>query len=323
MFVTRVLWFQTPVYSTCDLRLSRIMAGMNTPYVNPSLAQFKAITQLVSMNPEIVWSSEKEPNMFVAGLEGLLEASPVLHAHWTGLFYHMVPGDYELERMWIKTNIMTPALSWNAAKSAFIGHFQRGDFMDGQRYLYNDCHQTQHESIQQYSRRFQILATQLGYADNDLQSIYRYIGGLPKNTQQSLYSHKVQQRTVRGNPAWDFTSLTTTIGLAILCGTSPIVQHHDSSVSSVPLHLRSSALANPTTGPITSHSTASRKRKAETLQQQPVATTDDLSGTKCYRCQNYGHFAHSCPTKVKRSRRTRMKRETPQVTAPTATTTSS
>ena len=116
--------------------------------------------------------------MFVAGLEGLLEASPVLHAHWTGLFYHMVPGDYELERMWIKTNIMTPALSWNAAKSAFIGHFQRGDFMDGQRYLYNDCHQTQHESIQQYSRRFQILATQLGYADNDLQSIYRYICGL-------------------------------------------------------------------------------------------------------------------------------------------------
>ena len=261
--------------------------------------------------------------MFVAGLEGLLEVSPVLHAHWTGLFYHMVPGDYELERMWIKTNIMTPALSWNAAKAAFTGHFQRGDFMDGQRYLYNECRQTQHESIQQYSRRFQTLATQLGYADNDVQSMYRYIGGLPQNTQQSLYSHKVQQRTVGGNPTWDFTSLTTTIGLAILCGTSPIVQHHDSSVSSVPLHLRSSALANPssTSGPITSHSTASRKRKVETLQQQQVTTTDDLSGIKCYRCQNYGHFAHSCPTKVKRARRARVKKETSQ--APVTTTTSS
>lgn len=128
MFVTRVL-VQTPVYTDCvsvcasNTVSAHIMAGMNTPYVNPSLAQFKPITQLVTMNPELVWSSEKEPNMFVAGLEGLLEVSPVLHAHWTGLLYHMFPGDYELERMWIKANIMTPALSWNAAKAAFIGHF--------------------------------------------------------------------------------------------------------------------------------------------------------------------------------------------------------
>jgi hypothetical protein len=269
---------------------------MNTPYVNPSLAQFKAITQLVTMNPELVWSSEKEPNMFVAGLEGLLEISPVLHAHWTGLLYHMVPGDYELERMWIKTNIMTPALSWNAAKSAFIGHFQRGDFMDGQRYLYNDCRQTQHESIQQYSCRFQTLTTQLGYGDNDLQSIYRYIGGLQQSTQHKLYSHKVQYRTVGANPTWDFTSLTGTIQLAVTIGTASVL----SSSTSTPSHLRTSALANPvhqTT--VTSRSAVTQKRKLEAAQTEWQMNPGT---TLCYRCQQQGHYAYQCPTK--RSRRT-------------------
>ena len=89
-------------------------------------------------------------------------------------------------------------------------------------------------------------------------------------------------------------------------------------VSSVPLHLRSSALANPssTTEPVISHaSTASRKRKVETLQQEHQATTnDDMSGVKCYRCQDYGHVAYLCPTKKKRSRRARMKQEVSQPT---------
>jgi hypothetical protein len=276
-------------------------AGPNTPFIVPSADQFKVLKGLCEMNPDLFWSDDKEANMFIAGLESILEFSPLLHTHWTALLFNMVPGTCELERTWIRTNIMTPALSWNAAKAAFIGHFQRGDYMDGQRYLYNDCHQTQHESIQQYSRRFHTLATQLGYADNDLQSIYRYIGGLQQNTQQKLYSLKLQHRTVGANPTWDFTSLTTTIQLAVTIGIESIHSGLVLSSTSAPTHLRSSALANPvyqTT--VTSHSAVSRKRKVETAQ----AKTEMNSGmTTCYRCQQQGHYAYQCPTT--RSRRTK------------------
>ena len=229
--------------------------------------------------------------MFIAALESILGLSPLLHTHWTALLFNMVPGSCELERTWIRANIMTPALSWNAAKAAFIGHFQHGDYMDGQRYLYNDCRQTQHESIQQYSRRFQTLATQLGYADN----------GLQQSTQHKLYSHKVQQRTVGANPTWDFTSLTATVQAAVTIGTDLIVAGVVSSSTSIPSHLRSSALANPvhqTT--VTSCSAVTHKRKWEAAETERELNP---GRTICYRCQQQGHYAYQCPTK--RSRRTK------------------
>src|SRR5256885_4696072 len=123
---------------------------------------------------------------FLIALESILEFSPVIHPHWTTLIFLMIPGHFELERTWVRNNIMTPLLSWNAAKAAFIAHFQRGDYVDGLRWLYNDCRQQKEETIQEYSRRFQTIATQLGYADNDTQSIYRFIGGLNDGTQQKM-----------------------------------------------------------------------------------------------------------------------------------------
>ena len=69
-----------------------------------------------------------------------------------------------------------------------LHHFQRGDYIDGLRRLYNDCRQQPQETTQEYSRRFQTIATQLGYADNDNQSIYRFIGGLNSDVQQKMTS---------------------------------------------------------------------------------------------------------------------------------------
>ena len=276
------------------------LVGPNTLFTVPPVAQFKVLKGLCEMNPDLFWSDDKEPNMFIAGLESILELSPLLHAHWTALLFNMVPGSCELERTWIRTNIMTPALSWNAAKAAFIGHFQRGDYLDGQRYLYNDCRQSPHESIQQYSRRFQTLATQLGYADNDLQSIYRYIGGLQQNIQHKLYDLKLHNRITGANPTWDFTSLTTTIQLAVMVGVDSILLSTGSvsGTTSTPVHLRSSSLVNPSYQ-TTSRIAFTRKRKREIVQAELETNSGSVI---CYRCQEHGHYAYQCPTK--RSRRT-------------------
>jgi hypothetical protein len=276
------------------------LAGPNTPFTVPPLAQFKVLKGLCEMNLDSYWSDDKEPNMFIAGLESILELSPLLHAHWTALLFNMVPGSCELERTWIRTNIMTPALSWNAAKAAFVGHFQRGDYIDGQRYLYNECRQSPHESIQQYSRRFQTLATQLGYADNDVQSIYRFIGGLQQSMQQKLYDVKLQNRITGANPTWDFTSLTATIQLAIIVGVDSILLSSGSGSTSIPSHLRSSSLANPPSQ-TTSRIAVTRKRKLEAAQKKWETNPGSVI---CYRCQQHGHYAYQCPTK--RSRRTNM-----------------
>ena len=97
--------------------------GPNTPSQPPTAPQYKLITDMVKINPQLVWSDQQDAHRFLTGLENILEFSPVLHAHWTSLIPMMIPGQYELERTWVRNNIMTPLLSWNAAKAAFIASF--------------------------------------------------------------------------------------------------------------------------------------------------------------------------------------------------------
>lgn len=295
------------------------MAGLNTPSVQPTADQYNLIMKMVPLNCQLVWSGNEDAHKFISGLEGVLECSPILHSHWITFMYVMVPGSFELERQWIRDNIMTPLLSWNAAKAAFTAQFQRGDHIDMLRHLYNSCRQVGSESIQQYSLRFQTLATKLGYGDNDIQAIYNYINGLHERIQGKLQSHKSQMRTIPINgalaPKWDFTSLGATISLAIQIGTEPIPQQTPSSNTSPPLHLLNSALANPVyeqAPSSTKHEvgTESKKRKVETMEQQssaPAAVSKATAETKCYRCQQYAHFAYECPTKIKRARRARVR----------------
>jgi len=81
--------------------------------------------------------------------------------------------------------------------------------------------------------------------DTDPQTIYHYVDGLHRHIQQKLVTYKITMRTVGGNPSWDFSSLTTTINLAITIGTEPIYSQRPQLPASLPLHLQRSALANP------------------------------------------------------------------------------
>ena len=290
--------------------------GPDAPSMNASAHQYKLLTEMVKINSKLVWSNEREAHQFVTGLESILEISPVLHVHWTSLIMMMVPGNYDLERTWIRNTIITPQLSWNAAKTAFINHFQHGDYLDGRRLLYSQCLQSQTETTQEYSRRFQTLSSQLGYGDGDSQSIYRYIHGLHQETQSKLIAHKLSMRTIGAAPAWDFVSLTATARLAITMGTEPLLIQHTTGSSTLPLHLRQSALANPPCLPPISTPTSSttstlnnsnrkqsptqqlsfRKRKASTSSSGN--RTHIQEEKKCqYHPESKSHSTEECRTK--------------------------
>lgn len=211
----------------------------------PTPGQYKILADMVKLNSQLMWSDDQEAHRFLTGLESILEFSPLLPSHWVSLIIMMIPGKYELERLWIRDNIIHPSLSWEAAKATFTKHFQRGDYMDGRRLLYSQCAQMPKETIQEYTRRFQTLMTQLHYSDSDVQTIYHYIEGLHRNIQHKLNQYKVSMRTIGGSASWDFSSLTATATLAITVGTEPIYTQRQVTACGLPLHLQQSALANP------------------------------------------------------------------------------
>ena len=252
-----------------SLRISTTKTGTttNNGSAAPTSDQYKILTDMVKINPQLMWSDEQEAHRFLTGLESLLEFSPVKPTHWISLILMMIPGKYELERAWIYNNIMTPLLPWQAAKAAFVKHFQRGDYVDGRRLLYSQCNQVSGETTQEYSRRFQTLASQLHYPDSDIQTIYHYLEGLHRHIQQKLITYKITMRTVGGDPTWDFVSLGTTIALAITIGTEPIYTQHPQIQPTLPLHLQHSALANPS-------------KHASSTNTQKLKSTDTVSSHK-------------------------------------------
>jgi hypothetical protein len=219
---------------------------------------YQMLTNMVKVNTTSVWSADMEAYQFITGLEVILRGSPVRHEYWTALIMLMIPGSFPLERDWVYTNIISQRLSWNQARASFTQHYQRSDYMDGRRELYKRCTQTKDETTQEYSRRFQTLATQLRYPDNDSQAIHRYLQGLPPWLQKKMSSHKSNMRTIAAIPVldWDFTSLSVTISLAIMFAAEPQVVQRKVDTTPLPQHLQTSVLANPDQVTSTSTSTS-------------------------------------------------------------------
>ena len=264
------------------------------------IPSYQMLTNMVKVNTTSVWSADVEAYQFITGLEVIIRGSPVRHEYWTALIMLMIPGSFPLERDWVYTNIISQRLSWNQARASFIQHYQRSDYMDGRRELYKRCTQTKDETTQEYSRRFQTLATQLRYPDNDSQAIHRYLQGLPPWLQKKMSSHKSNMRTIAAVPVldWDFTSLSVTISLAIMFAAEPQVVQRKVDTTPLPQHLQTSVLANPdqvisTTSTSTSSSNASNKngknnkRKASTPEkgEDKEKTEKKQKGKEHKHCQ--------------------------------------
>jgi hypothetical protein len=297
--------------------------GLNTPFTTATVDQYKLLTDMVKTNPKLMWTSESEAYQFMKGLESILQISPVLHTHWPSLIFMMIPGDFELHRTWVVNSILTPALSWNAGKTAFIGHFQRGDYLDGRRRLYSQCVQSNKETAQEYTQRFETLASQLGLADADQLSIQNYIEGLHQGIQRKLVMYKSHMRTIGAggmipNPSWDFMSFTATTRLAIIYDNEWMSTQQQSSL---PTHLRQSSLANPVRTSSSSDTASSgteqasqKKRKGKTSPTPIKRTKSDEK--KCqYHPDSKTHTTEEC--KKKDGKQKSFSLSTPKATPPT------
>jgi hypothetical protein len=300
------------------------------PRENPSsisvgdVPSYQMLSNMVKVNTTSVWSADMEAHQFVTGLELILRGSPVRHEYWTALLLLMIPGSFSLERDWVYTNIISQRLSWNQARAAFTRHYQRSDYMDGRRELYARCVQAKDETTQEYSRRFQTLATQLRYPDNDSQCIHQYLKGLPPWLQKKMQSHKSNMRTLAAVPVhdWDFASLSVTISLAIMFAAEPQVAQRKQDVTPLPAHLQTSVLANPHQDTSTSYvldNKKNNKRKGSTQEKCEEKETEKKQKKKesekkeCqYHPSSTTHTTEECRTKGKtRPERSPRPAETP------------
>ena len=66
-----------------------VVIGPNSASVIPTADQYKLLIEMVKINPQLFWYNQ-EPNMFLSGLESVLELSPILHTHWITFMLIMI-----------------------------------------------------------------------------------------------------------------------------------------------------------------------------------------------------------------------------------------
>lgn len=183
----------------------------NTPSTRPDREDYKVLVSMSTQRSK--WTSKTIAHEFMNKLETALRQSPIAATRWIYLIPMMISEDDRNMQDWIEANITTPNLSWNAAKSAFITHYERADWMDSQRTKYDNCVQGASETVQRYTDRFTALMRQLNLGDSDLLNIAHYMKGLHHVIYYKLIEHRSDMRNLPlaaaggvPNPSWDFVS---------------------------------------------------------------------------------------------------------------------
>ncbi len=150
---------------------------------------------------------------FLDSLEITLRQSPVSPVHWIYLLPMLVPDTNTTMQRWIETHITTPNFSWNAARLAFLSHYETADWVDLQRVKFGTCVQESKESVQQYTDRYAAFMLQLSISDHDTTNILKYMEGLHTDVKFKLFDYRSIMRNLShpaagiiANPAWDYDS---------------------------------------------------------------------------------------------------------------------
>jgi hypothetical protein len=184
--------------------------NVNTPSSRPNLEYSKFLNSMAAHREK--WSHTKSvAHDFISKLETALRQSPVAPVHWIYLLPLMVSENNRDMQDWIEAKITTPNVSWNAAKVAFMAHYERADWKDSLKEKYDLCRQGPNESVQKYTDRFSALMRHLNYEDTNVLNVANYMKGLHSDIFSKLFEHRSQVRTfglagAAANPNWDFSS---------------------------------------------------------------------------------------------------------------------
>jgi len=235
----------------------------NTPSQQPGREDFKVLITMA--NHRTKWTSKTIAHEFMEKIETALSQSPIAPTSWIFLIPLLVSEDDRNMQDWIRSNITTPKLSWNAAKTLFIKHYERADWLDSQRAKYDSCIQGAQESVQKYTDRFTALMRQLNLTDGDLLNITHYMKGLRSNIYHRLIEHRSDMRNLPlaaaggvPNPSWDFVSFKYVADKAISYETELSVRDQQRPRSN---HDRPTATTTTTDHPPTTSHSPSHKRK--------------------------------------------------------------
>jgi hypothetical protein len=253
--------------------------GPAAPSSRPSLSEFKAMQSIATGHAK--WKRDTIAHEFIQTLESALDQSPIDGTHWIYIIPMMISDRDPNVMEWVRTNITTPALSWNAAKAAFIGHYQKADWVDTRRKLYDTCTEGKDESVQSYTDRYMALTHQLGLADGDQLNIQHFLNGLRRPVHMKLTELRSNMRKMPsiagGIPVstWDFTSLQYTTDQAIAYDAE--LSLHETSQrtatsQNLPAYVRNSALANPVT--TSSTSTMSNQKFGKKRREEDISSTE-------------------------------------------------
>lgn len=172
---------------------------------------------------------------FLDSLEITLRQSPVSPVHWIYLLPMLVPDTNTTMQRWIETNVSTPNVSWNAARLAFLSHYETADWVDVQRIKFGTCVQDSKETVQQYTDRYEAFMRQLSISDHDATNILKYMEGLHTDVKIKLFDYRSNMRNMSypaagivANPAWDYDSFQLISSKAISFE-AELSLHRDSS----------------------------------------------------------------------------------------------
>ncbi len=306
----------------------------DTPSAPATDRGWKCLSDVAKQLDSIKWSHASFARDFLSTIEGALEDSPVPPTQWIRILPMLIPKTNKNMLEWLSKSISKPSLSWNDAKSLFIKHYERRDWIDTQRIMYKDCTQGATESVQKYTDRFMMLADRLGYSDTQPLNIEHYHDGLKLDIQQQLADYRRQRRRIPHgvndtmDPTWDFASLREISDEAISADVelSSIKQQRRPQSN---LGKSDSNLANPRSKAShhekrktpSSSGTSPRKRSPKhcefhprstnhhtsdcftrnrgpgevTTVQEKSKTTSTQPAVRCYTCNEAGHISPHCP----------------------------
>lgn len=124
---------------------------------------------------------------FLDRCEQLFTADHVDKKRWPSLLLKAVTDVGE--SAWIKRHIVDANMEWNDAKVAFTAHFEQHSYNAQLKESYHSCRQKLKERVQKYADRYQNICFQLGYLDDSMFIIDKYINGLEQGIRKKYEEH--------------------------------------------------------------------------------------------------------------------------------------